>query len=367
MAANLVTLALAAPLTDLNRPTNDLYELDSHWSPQLPPGAHTFSAVGISYPLVFITQRGNASLPPVLVINASTGALVGAWGADAVARTTTAPPTWGAHGVAVETCSSPCTSGSAPTTRVFVEDFTGHTVTAFDSDGRSLFQLGTPGVAGNGTDPLQFGNVADAAIASATTLPFAMLYFSDGDGGSANRVVAYAVPPSGTLPGKVRWATPAGTYSDPHSIALHQRTGLLVVANRGMNETRLLRASDGTDLGVLDCGFHFGSQGTPFGVRTFEGGGWDLLFVAAMDNPQDSRNQRILVVDASGLDASGAAKSTCDVVQEIGIPTSYSGPHLLGIDTATGELYAALVADSPRSTVLRFRMRCGWGLGRRMC
>ena len=88
MAANLVTLALAAPLTDLNRPTNDLYEqlprndlyeLDSHWSPQLPPGAHTFSAVGISYPLVFITQRGNASLPPVLVINASTGALVGAF------------------------------------------------------------------------------------------------------------------------------------------------------------------------------------------------------------------------------------------------------------------------------------------------
>ena len=111
------------------------------------------------------------------------------------------------------------------------------------------------------------------------------------------------------------------------------------------------RASDGTDLGVLDCGFHFGSQGkgTPFGVRTLEGGGWDLLFGAAMDNPQDSRNQRILVVDASGLDASGAAKSTCDVVQEIGIPTSYSGPHLLGIDTATGELYAARVADAPKS------------------
>ena len=354
MLAVFLTLAATTSTTSTTNdlyerlPRNDLYELDSHWSPQLPPGAHTFSAVGISYPLVFITQRGNASLPPVLVINASTGALVGAWGADAVAHTTTAPSTWGAHGVAVETCSSPCTSGSAPTTRVFVEDFTGHTVTAFDSDGRSLFQLGTPGVAGNGTDPLQFGNVADAAVASASTLPFSMLYFSDGDGGSANRVVAYAVPPSGTLPGKVRWATPAGTYSDPHSIALHQRTGLLVVANRGMNETRLLRASDGTDLGVLDCGFHFGSQGTPFGVRTLEGGGWDLLFVAAMDNPQDSRNQRILVVDASGLDASGAAKSTCDVVQEIGIPTSYSGPHLLGIDTATGELYAALVADSPK-------------------
>ena len=189
-----------------------------------------------------------------------------------------------------------------------------------------------------------------------------MLYFSDGDGGSANRVVAYAVPPSGTLPGKVRWATPAGTYPTRTQIALHQRTGLLVVANRGMNETRLIRASDGTDLGVLDCDLDFGAQGTPFGVRTLEGGGWDLLFVAAMDNPQDSRNQRILVVDASGLDASGAAKSTCDVVQEIGIPTSYSRLHLFGIDTATGELYAALVADSPQSTVLRFRMRC-WGRG----
>ena len=77
--AAFLTLALASPLNDglyERLPRNDLYELDSHWSPQLPPGAHTFSAVGISYPLVFITQRGNASLPPVLVINASTGALV---------------------------------------------------------------------------------------------------------------------------------------------------------------------------------------------------------------------------------------------------------------------------------------------------
>ena len=156
-----------------------------------------------------------------------------------------------------------------------------------------------------------------------------MLYFSDGDGGSANRVVAYAVPPSGTLPGKVRWATPAGTYSDPHSITLHQRTGLLVVANRGMNETRLLRASDGADLGVLDCGFHFevmGRRSACARSRAAAGTSCSSRRWTTRKTPEPAD----FVVDASGLDASGAAKSTCDVVQEIGIPTSYSGPHLLG-------------------------------------
>ena len=84
MLAVFLTLAATTSTTSTTNdlyeqlPRNDLYELDSHWSPQLPPGAHTFSAVGISYPLVFITQRANASLPPGLVINATTGALVGA-------------------------------------------------------------------------------------------------------------------------------------------------------------------------------------------------------------------------------------------------------------------------------------------------
>ena len=37
-------------------------------------------------------------------------------------------------------------------------------------------------------------------------------------------------------------------------------------------------------------------------------------------------------------------------------PQEYSGPHLLGVDDLTGDVYAALVADVPESTVLRFRL-----------
>jgi hypothetical protein len=43
------------------------------------------------------------------------------------------------------------------------------------------------------------------------------------------------------------------------------------------------------------------------------------------------------------------------VLQTITIdPTTLSGPHLLGVDTNSGDIYVALVADAPRSTVLRY-------------
>ena len=120
-------------------------------------------------------------------------------------------------------------------------------------------------------------------------------------------------------------------------------------------------------------------MGKPFGVRTYAprtGRGLaaprarsplqgeavapdsalDLLFVASMDNPQDGRWQRISVLDASGLTEAEGAHSPCRVLQTIRIdPKVYSGPHLLGVDERTGDLYAALVADKPLSTVLRFK------------
>lgn len=101
-------------------------------------------------------------------------------------------PTWGSHGIAVEDCTYPCSPDSAFTNiRVWVDDFTNHTVTAFTADGDKLLQMGTPGIAGNGTHPtLQFGNVADSAIATSPRIyqEPTYIYSSDGDGGSANRV-----------------------------------------------------------------------------------------------------------------------------------------------------------------------------------
>ena len=108
----------------------------------------------------------------------------------------------------------------------------------------------------------------------------------------------------------------------------------------------------------LDFG---GSAGKPYGVRSLQLRGHDLLFLALMDNPQDGGHQEVVVLDASSLsaEAGGAGRTqSCDVLQRIAVdPSELSGPHLLGVDPVTGDLYAALVADAPMSAVLRYVMR----------
>ena len=74
--------------------------------------------------------------------------------------------------------------------------------------------------------------------------------------------------------------------------------------------------------------------------------------------------QRVAVIDASALaewaatDGASTHKAPprCSVLQLLPLdPQTLSGPHLLGVDRSNGDLYAALVADKPRSTVLRYR------------
>ena len=78
--------------------------------------------------------------------------------------------------------------------------------------------------------------------------------------------------------------------------------------------------------------------------------------MATTDHPQDGRHQQIAVLDLSKLNAEDGARSPCAVLQTLRLdPARFSGPHLLGVDGASGDLYAALVADEPRSTVLRFK------------
>ena len=335
------------------------YVFDAAWAPQFPAGSGSLSGVdvvqtGSGDTLVYVTQRGNLTLPPVMILT-KRGHLAHSWGLhhDQVAFTSKG---WGAHGIKVERLGSVVSAGDPidPNIRVWIDDFTRHTLTAFSASGKKPLELGTPGVAGNGTHPLQFGNLADMAIDSAV----GKLYVSDGDGGSANRVVSVTLTPPASTHAAFAWATTAGQYDNPHSIALHKRSGLLFLANREANETRLIRAADGVDLGVFDCGVNFGPAGAgakPFGVRTLSFGGLDLGFVAMMDNPQDGRNQHVAVLDFSGLSAATGASSSCAVVQTLDVDAAqFSGPHLLGVDETSGDVYAALVSDTPLSTVVRF-------------
>ena len=152
---------------------------------------------------------------------------------------------------------------------------------------------------------------------------------SDGDGGTANRVVAMEVDANGTH--SLLWATPQ-VYNQPHSLAIHRDTQYLVVADRANNATKLLDSATGEDLGVWDCGLHFGEQGVPFGVTVYDND--NLIYVSSMDNPQDHKNQRITVLDGQFLSRKAGAKSKCVVLDTILIdPAAYSGqftaPHCI--------------------------------------
>ena len=310
----------------------------------------------------YVSQRGNTSLQPLLALNATDGSLIRTFGGAYVGRDS-ANATWGAHGLIVETCSYACVPGAGyhASVRLYVQDFDAHTFIGFGGDGAHLFTAGTPGRAGNGTVPvLQFGSVADADVSTGAVLSGEVqpstVFASDGDGGDANRVVRLSVEPSNTGV-YLEWAT-GHIFHNPHSIALHARSGLLLVADREDAQLRLLRAADGADLGAWDqCGLHLGQNGVPFAMRTLvTSSGRDLLFVATYDNPPDGQHQRIVVIDAAGIDSAKGIESPCTVLQTLAIdPSVYSGPHLLGVDLYSGDLYAALVADVPHSTVLRFR------------
>ena len=306
----------------------DLYHLDTTFVPQFPPGTHTFSAVGVYKQNLYVTQRGNASIPPVLTLSTTDGtSLSPPFGADYLAP-------GGAHGIAVEICNYACAPADPlPFLRLWVEDFTNHTLTALTSQGDLIVQIGTPGFAGNSTDPLQFGNIADAVVVPGASTPVyeaAHVYATDGDGGYANRVVKINIPADESQLPFTEWAT-GHVFNDPHSITLHTQSQLLIVADRGQQALKLIDTNNGTVLGIYNCGLQFGKgYGVPFGVRTMVYGGRDLLFVASMDNPQDHMYQKISVLDVSELNAKDGVHSNCHVVQTIEIePKKYSGPHLL--------------------------------------
>jgi hypothetical protein len=335
----------------------ELFELDTQFNPLFPVGSHSFSAVAIGYPQnedphIYVTQRGNTSLAPVFVLGTQ-GELLDMWGQNYIAKDPVTD-TWGAHGIAVEMCppETVCAEGDLhENMRVYVNDFDQYTLSIFSQSGTKLATLGTPGTEGNGTSLiLQFGHLADTYIKSGKYS--SEVYVSDGDGGTANRVVKLDAPMVlGTRPAFV-WATRA-IFNNPHSLTLHDRTGLLVVADRDNAQLRLLRATDGMDMGFLVCGLGLGIGGKPFGVRTWSSNSHDLLIVSIMDNPMDGKNQKIVVVDMSRISNTGGK---CNVLQTIVVDSDkYSGPHLLGVDIRSGFLYAALVADAPKSALLRYK------------
>lgn len=317
------------------------YELDLSWKPLL--CGTRFSGVDVGQDslgntVLFVIQRGDVKCDPVQLLDLQ-GRWLAGFGRGHISFDNNSQ-TWGCHGIAVETH----TNGT--TARIYINDIAQDTVMTFNMAGDFLFEIGTPYVSGNKTSPLQFGAVADSSI-DVKAPGFAMVYVSDGDGGANNRIVKLAVNSSG--PPIVQWVTPA-LFNNPHSLALHRASGVVVVADRDNASLQLLSADRGSLLGQLDCGLNLGVAGKPFGVRVWEARA--LLLVAIMDNPQDGRNQRLAIAQLEGQ----GEDVRCSMLQNIPLdPSVSSGPHLLGLDINTGDAYVALVNPTPLSTVLRFK------------
>ena len=71
----------------------------------------------------------------------------------------------------------------------------------------------------------------------------------------------------------------------------------------------------------------------------------------------DIPRRRVAAAPGLGRGRDTGTGSACTVLQILDVSTAFSGPHLLGVDDVTGDLYAALVADEPESTVLRWKLK----------
>ena len=238
------------------------YKLVPDFSHGLPADASQVTAVtlikGAAALELHVAQRGTKQ-PPFIVLDAASGALLRTYGKFDV--TLKSP-----HGLA----------SSQNGTELWVTDIVNATVLRLNpATGAVLTRIGSKGL---GTNPPQFSSPADMALG-----PNGALWVSDGDGGSANRVMrlntnlppdsppAYVIGRNGSAP---------GCFSSPHSVAFASQYGHVWVADRGNNRLQVFAGEGGALLGQWSAADGcFGVPGAqPWGVRADNKRG--VLFVA---------------------------------------------------------------------------------------
>lgn len=240
VAALLAVIALGAGPVSARSAAGG-YALVSGWPQGLPSNATRFTAAAVVQDTVFVAQRGTAFPQPLMTFDRTSGALTGSFGRAVVAGSTTAG--FGVHGMNAALVSS----GHA---QLFVTDVLNHTVSVLTLDGQLQAQVGTPGLAGSGTAPLQFGSVADVDF----DVMGGVAYVSDGDGGVNARVLAldmnnalhlrWVVGSNGSAPGQ---------FSSPHTVTYHQGSDTILVGDRGNARIQQLAAADGRVIDVWTC------------------------------------------------------------------------------------------------------------------
>lgn len=284
------------------------------------PTAIAFVGAGARSTEIHMAERGNKDYP-ITTFDAA-GNVLRRWGSPHILK---------AHGMTAQ-------SEKNGTTSLWVADMGDYTVKKFDSaTGQLLLVVGTPGIFGTGTSPLQFGNVSDITFSPDGS----MMFIADGDclclaGGANHRVVAVHTQ---TL--KVEWAVGNdGTFQNPHAVGYDAERQWVWVADREHNRTVALDAATGKVKGTwsvhdLQPSSHRSSIN---GLRVDEKRG--LLVLGLMPAPIHSKGGEFQV---AAWDLAAVAASTDRMPPPLyQKPIPVRGLHELDVDEATGDLYLAL-------------------------
>ena len=314
------------------------HSLDVSWPKEMPAGVSYFTAVSsdASSGVVHVLARMNTSHP--ILTFSDDGEFLYGWGEKDMSFDDDGG-VWGGHGMALEVDG-----------RAWVADILDHTAKVFE-DRTLVAMAGTQGQEGSDVDRLQFGSTAD--IATGTGVFEGSAWVSDGDGGINDRVIRLNTDADladiGVHP---NWVVGNGGdlddhdkdfFSSPHSIAFHEDSATIIVADRDNFRLVVLDAETGSLKGTLkDCFGEPSSPSTaPWGVRV----SGDLLYVAVCDSPETGKKQRIIVLDIVSLE-----DDHCNILETIPVdPELCLTPHELAVDD-NGDVFLACVTWNDPNT-----------------
>ncbi|XP_054849405.1 NHL repeat-containing protein 3 [Eublepharis macularius] len=284
---------------------NPLYKLDLSWPkfPELFTGQTFCVAVDHIHGLIYVGQRGD-HVPKVLVFSEE-GYFLQAWN-----TTTLEMP----HGIfALNTANE----SSVWITDVGTGNY-GHTIKQYSPSCKLLQVIGTPGIAGSGTNPIQLDQPAEIFVDDTGDI-----YIVDGDGGMNNRLFKL------TQDLKTLWLrgeNGSGTaqFRIPHSVTVDS-LGRVWVADRGNQRIQVFDKTTGEWLGSWSNCF---VEDGPYSVRLTAD---EKYMITAQLNIN-----RVLILAAPPIGSIG----DCVVVDTIQLAAKVR-PHLLDISLKSGAVYVA--------------------------
>eukprot|EP00041_Stephanoeca_diplocostata_P029300 m.861707 g.861707 ORF g.861707 m.861707 type:complete len:389 (+) comp23534_c0_seq9:269-1435(+) len=325
------------------------YELDPTWKPVVPFNIEDvtgISSVALDSDYVFVGQRGGYAdnVPPIFVLNASTGQYIFGFGNGTIKRM---------HGLQTSVRCNDKKRGSMRETssaiEVWATDCTASVVVGYDPiTGHVLRTIGGHGTAGKAGGRIEFGAVADVAVTPAGDA----MFVSDGDGGIDARVMRLNSPQTSASPWDIDWiagnnaTSPALnlSFASPHSVAYDPETQFVYVADRNHQMVRILHGATGVPLPgnwSLDClAPQYTGDPSMMDVWSIRiANGLAYIGVSSAAKPQ-AVDAHIAVVEV--LHSAARTMTDACVLKTI-VPIGKRYPHEIAIDAARDLIYSCAV------------------------